>query len=280
MGSFSDQEATMKRFWVGGGVVLTLLLTGCNDSTTLTPGDPNDPSFQSFQDGFGDLQTATNSMSNAAFNIMGDVVNGNTAKPIFQGITYTLVYNETAQFWVAHLVLDNDAGSVASFTDSVQFVANGSPVKYPSLPELDYARSFLTMSAEGPEGSATGFQNIVATPSLVDSTITVAVNGTGGLEGSFTHSRTDSTGTTDCVLNAAFSSTYNHLVWDVTHGTEGHCPLSGSFIHTGDLHVVCTGAHPGDAEKHWTVTATFENGTGTVSVVSGDNVWHFPATCE
>ena len=271
----------MKRIWVGGGVIFILLLTGCNDSTTtLTPGDPNDPSFQSFQDGFGDLETSTNSMTNAAFNVMGDVVNGNTAKPVFQGITYTLNYNETTQFWVAHLVLDNGAGSVATFTDSVQFIQNGHPIQYPNVLALDYARSFLTLNAQGPEGSATGFQNITVTPTVHDSTITAAVNGSGGLEGSFTHSHTDSTGTTDCVLNAAFSSTYSHLVWDVTHGSQGQCPLSGTFIHSGDLHVVCTGAHPGDAEKHWVVTASFENGTGTVSVVSGGNVWHFPATCE
>jgi hypothetical protein len=106
------------------------------------------------------------------------------------------------------------------------------------------------------------------------------VNGTGGLEGSFTHSRTDSSGTTDCTLDAVFSTTFSHLVFDVTHGTEGQCPESGIWTHNGNLHAVCTGAHPGDAEKHWTVTATFENGAGTVSVVSGDNIWNFPADCE
>src|SRR6185503_2137680 len=143
--ALSTRRSPMKRIWVGGGVIFILLLTGCNDSTTtLTPGDPNDPSFQSFQDGFGDLETSTNSMTNAAFNVMGDVVNGNTAKPVFQGITYTLNYNETTQFWVAHLVLDNEAGSVATFTDSVQFIQNGSPIQYPNVLALDYARSFLT----------------------------------------------------------------------------------------------------------------------------------------
>ena len=271
----------MKRVMLGGGVMLVLLLTGCNDDNTLTPGDPADPDFQSFQQEFGNIEETTHSMMGTSFEVIGDILDGPAAtqNPSFQGITYTLDYNETAQFWVAHLVLDDEAGTVATFEESLQFIAAGHPVQYPEPGTLDLVRSFLTVGVNGPAGSLSGFQNLTAVPHVQESVILVTLNGTGGLEGTFTHSETDSSGTTDCSVDASFATTVSQLVVNVTEGASP-CPLSGSITHNGNLHVLCTGAHPGEFDGHWTVSASFEDGTATVSCASGGNVWHYTAPCE
>ena len=273
----------MRRVSLAGGVILVLLLTSCNDDTTMTPGDPADPAFQSFQQEFGNIEETTNSMIQTSFGVIGDILDGPTAtqNPSFQGITYTLDYNETAQFWVARLILDDEAGTVATFAESIQFVAGGQPVQYPELGTLDLVRSFLTIDVDGPAGSLSGFQNLSAVPEVdeSESTIVVTLNGTGGLEGTFTHSETDSSGTTDCSADASFATTVSQLVLNVLEEAPP-CPVSGSIRHNGDLHVVCTGAHAGEFDGHWTVTATFEDGTATVSCSSGGNVWTYSAPCE
>jgi hypothetical protein len=269
----------MNKVWLGAGVMCILLLTGCNDQTPLTPGDPADPSFQSFQEGYSSVDGATNDMSQTAFNVIGDVLQGGTAKPTPQGLTYTLEYNEAAAFWVAHLLLTGDDGSVAAFTDSVQFLSNGHPVRLPVLATLDLVRSFLTVDLSGPQGTATGSQTLTLAPTVQDTTVLVNVNGAGHLEGTFHHSETDTSGTTDCTVDAAFSSTFSQVLLNITDGNANHCPLSGMVTHSGSLHVLCTGAKALEHQGHWTVTTTWENGVANVTCASGDNFWHYTASC-
>jgi hypothetical protein len=272
----------MKRFLVVAAV-LAVVSIGCSeDSVTLIPGDPADPGFQTLMDEFGSVNESTNSMTSMSFEILGGIMEGGAgpAKPTLHGVEYTLVYDESVEFWVAHVVFNDDAGNIAVVSDSVQFIQDGHPRKYPNPDSLDVVRSFLSVDASGEQGTLSGFQNVTMVPDYQDSTILVTVNGHGGLEGTFMHSDTDSTGTTQCTVGANFACTLGQVVVDVTNGPTGACPLGGVVTHRGELHVACTGARPLTYDGSWTVSLAFAGGDSVhVSAVSGDNVWNVTLPC-
>jgi hypothetical protein len=216
-----------------------------------------------------------------SFEILGSILEGGAgpAKPTLNGVEYTLVYDEAAEFWVAHLVI-SDVSGIAEISDSVQFIQDGQPRKYPNLDSLDVVRSFLTVDASGDQGTLSGFQNVTMAPDFQDSTVLVTVNGQGGLEATFIHSDTNSTGTTQCTVGANFACTLSQVVVDVTNGATGTCPLGGVVTHRGELHVACTGARPLTYDGSWTVSLTFDGGDSVdVSAVSGGNVWNATLPC-
>jgi hypothetical protein len=273
----------MKKLFVGTAVVLVLLATGCSsDDTPLTPGDPESPAYQAFQSGFGSFQEANFDMTNISFEMIGSILEGGTAPSGagFEAITYTLDYNEETSFWVAHLVFDDEAGSIVTASDSVQFVVSGTPVQYPDPNELDLVRSFLTVEAEGVEGSLSGYQNMTAAPVANETGVLVTLDGEGGLEGSFTGSDTDSSGVTTCAVEAHLTTTLSNVAIQ-TGESAPSCPLSGRATYQGRLTVECTGAHALSHSAVWVVNVDFVDGTSmNVSAVSGGNVWNFSTSCE
>jgi hypothetical protein len=272
----------MKKLFVSAAM-LALLSTSCSeDQTTLTPGDPADPGFQTLVDEFGNVDESTNSMTGMSFEIIGAIMDGGAgpAKPTLQGVEYTLDYDTETDFWVAHLVLDDGAGNLAVISDSVQFIQDGHPRRIPNPDSLDVVRCFLTMEASGEKGTLSGFQNVTLVPDYQDTTVLATVDGRGGLQGTYVHENTDSTGTTQCTVGAAFSSTFSRVVVDVTNGTPAGCPLAGTVTHRGDLSVLCTGAKPLTHEGSWSINLTFVDGDSVrVSAVRGDNIWNFTTPC-
>jgi hypothetical protein len=274
----------MKRLCVGTAVVIVLLATGCSDdSTPLSPGDPESPAFQAFEMGFGDVHGATLGMAGMSFDIIGGILEGGAppAKPGFEAIEYTLDYNEATQFWVMDLYMDDEAGNLFTVTDSVQLLVDGVPTQYPDPEALDLVRSFLTFDASGEGGNFSGHQNLTAAPVATETGVLVTLNGSGSLNGSLNGEVADTSGVSECTLDMALTHSLTNIV--VASGETGtaECPISGNVSQHGNLEIGCTGAHELSHSGNWNFSVSFigEN-SFEVRAISGGNVWEYTDICD
>jgi hypothetical protein len=270
----------MKRFLLMASLLVGLgalvFVAGCSeDDNPVTPPEDN-TELNMFLDEFDGMDGLTEDMLGLTFDVV-DILLAEGIGKVAAEFVYTLTYHESSQFWVCTIdSLIVDDGTEFSVVDSVQFRYPSGPVQFPVEDSLTEIRSYLTMTASDTAAAGTLFQNVEITVDVPGSD-TVDVDGVGGIDLTGTWQDVQGTDTTNCSVDLNFDILATGLVIDKT---QDSCPIAGTLQFTGLIAVECTGATEASLTGEWTVTQTFNDGSTTVVVQSGNNQWTVTEACQ
>ena len=167
---------------------------------------------------------------------------------------------------------------------TVQFTQDGNNVQYPDLDLVDRISSTSEMAITG-EGiiSMGGEQALTVDVAHLEGDALLTINGDGNSHANLEYSEITETGTRVCdaVMNFNSAITDVQLWASQAGGVDSGCPIGGLVSYQGAANISCTdesGSY--SASGSWTVHQSFEeDGTMSIRVISGGNVWELEETC-
>jgi hypothetical protein len=168
--------------------------------------------------------------------------------------------------------------------DSIQVIADGVPIQYPNdQTVIDELKERAHVNWEDNDGDHSG-----SIDHLIDADMTYVLGDTiltlnGTADDQLYSGENRDWGA--CDITVTLDQTINHLVFNVNSTSD--CPESGSISSTSTIDAFCTGlgANVGDTldvSSSWLVTATINEGLGTVTVTfaSGGVFWSVTKPCD
>lgn len=168
--------------------------------------------------------------------------------------------------------------------DSIQVISDGGPIQYLSEQTvIEGLNERVHVNFEDNHDDFSGAINHIIEVDMtygdVDTILTL-----NGITDDLLHSGENSDWGA-CDITMTMEQTITNLVFNVNG--DGGCPESGTITSLSTIDAFCTGldAHAGDTldvNSSWTVTATFNEGAGTVTVTftSGGVSWTVTESCE
>lgn len=273
---------------LAGMIILGLaFVAGCSDdqatAPTITYADNEDPIFVSIKTQIDEtLEGVVNDMTSGLGNIKavpGDTVSIKAdlmpidiiPDPLEEVDTLIAIYQN--DWYYVYASYYGDAYR-AQLKDSVQYRIDGAVVEHPSL-NVDYIHCIKNWNIAGLDPAVTHVDLSGRTEIEIDGLdgTVAAIEGNGYSTNELTYVAEDTTAT------ANFSFEYTIANVQVAMGPVGWanaCPVSGTMtLGLSYVYIWSNGSGSGNGSSAWTINASFNNGTATVTATNGASTWQY-----
>jgi hypothetical protein len=260
------------------GLVIFVIGCGSDDSNVVDSPDFNDPEFVAIQ---GEVERVVDSMKAIMTSGIGNL-QGLATDTVVNPILYTPLPIDSvkdsahatyANGWHEVYISLNHDDFVMVLRDSIQFLQDGTPQQNTSgLDQLKFKHNWAFNVTD-----TTVTHNAINGNTDLDflglDTTEAAINGTHSLEVYSKVVTNDSTVWREFAIDA----TMTDLTINLTPvGWASTCPASGAV--TADVQMTYQKDAGTPVVTDWTVTIVFNDGFGSISVVSGNTTWEYTSS--
>lgn len=269
------------------------MLAGCSgDDNGSAPTNPYNKQIGNFDDEV--FQTAFvrfqwsveygQGMLDEAFGMIDSLPDSDGAPA--QASSDTAEWHDASRYWVREYTRQQSGGTSYRYVDSVQFLQNTTPVKYPDPALLTALKigSRHSLSYRDLEDSLAIGVNVIISGAAgaIGSRGNVAINGSGYLHSVLTSHDHYDNDNEDCALALDFVTKYEDVRVNINNVFYGiACPAGGKIRHNGFMTTTCVPAADSlNYQKRWSCIAIYDGQETRLEMEDPTYRWIFEVPCD